>query len=258
MDHIRVEHDDRVQIVTMARGKANALNEEMVEELLDSVHEAATHDNVRAIVLTSASDKMFSAGFDVSEVFESTDKKMSVFFEKFLGLFERLRTLPKPVVAAITGHAYAGGAILALACDFRLMTDGDSRFALNEVDLGLSLPSRTIAEIVDTIGPVAARLLLIAGDTFTVAQALHYGIVEDSVVVGKLRARAVARARALSEKPPMAFIAHKRAIVAAGRTLDPTARGAAVAEFMHFWSGKESKERRSALIASLKKKKSPA
>lgn len=253
MDHIKVERDDRVQVVTMARGKANALNEDMVEELLDSAHEAAIHDNVRALVLTSASDKMFSAGFDVSEVFEYSDKKMTRFFEKFLGLFERLRTLPKPVVAAITGHAYAGGAILALACDFRIMADGDSRFALNEVDLGVSLPSRTIAEIVDTIGPVAARALLVAGDTFTVAQALHYGVIEERVPIGKVRDRAVARARALSEKPPMAFIAHKRAIVAAGRTLDPTARGAAVAEFMHFWSGKESKERRTALLAKFKK-----
>ena len=60
---------------------------------------------------------------------------MTAFFARFVELFERMRRLPKPVVAAMSGHAYAGGAILALACDVRVMADG-AGFALNEVDLG--------------------------------------------------------------------------------------------------------------------------
>ena len=119
----------------MARGKANALNAPMVDEL-HGRRRAGARADVRGLVLASDRPKFFSGGFDVKEVFQYGREKMTSYFGSFMDLYEDLFRLPKPVVAAISGHSVAGGAVLALACDARVMAEGPFRFALNEVNLG--------------------------------------------------------------------------------------------------------------------------
>jgi enoyl-CoA hydratase/carnithine racemase len=132
MNHIRTETSENLLIVAMARGKANALNAAMVEELNVAVKEAAHNTDIRGVVLASDRPKFFSGGFDVMEVFNYERETMTEFFGQFIDLYEGLVNLPKPVVAAISGHAFAGGAVLALACDVRVMAEGPFGFALNE------------------------------------------------------------------------------------------------------------------------------
>src|SRR5262249_19605191 len=140
MEFVKSERDGKLLVVTISRGKANALNSAVVEELhlvLDDAEESA---DVRGVVVASDRPKFFSAGFDVVEVFSYDRETMRVFFGRFMDLYERMLRFPKPVVAAVTGHAYAGGAVLALACDARVMSRGDFGFALNEINLGIVLP----------------------------------------------------------------------------------------------------------------------
>jgi enoyl-CoA hydratase/carnithine racemase len=120
MEFIKCERDGSLLVLKLARGKANALNGAMVEELWAAVSEAAASDEVRAVVLASRSPRFFSGGFDVAEVFRYDRETMTAFFGRFIDLYEGLYHLPKPVVGAISGHAFAGGAVLALTCDLRV------------------------------------------------------------------------------------------------------------------------------------------
>ena len=105
---------------------------------------------MRAVVVASDSPKVFCGGFDVDRGLRLRPRiSMRAFFTRFSELFERLRTLPKPVVAAISGHAFAGGAILALAADVRVMSDTAS-LAVNEVDLGVVLPTHMLRALAAT------------------------------------------------------------------------------------------------------------
>src|SRR5262245_41558021 len=139
MPSIRSERVAEIAVVHLARNRANALNEELVAELAAALDQAAADAQVRALVLASDAPDMFSAGFDVREVFAYDRPRMSTFFGSFVRSFERLRTLPKPVVCALNGHAFAGGAILALAADFRVMAER-AVVSVNEVDLAVCLP----------------------------------------------------------------------------------------------------------------------
>jgi enoyl-CoA hydratase len=253
MEHLTVTRDGDVLVATMARGKANALNSAMVEELHQVTAQARDEAAVRAFVLASASTRLFSGGFDLGEVFGYDDARMRAFFDRFVSLLDTLRTLPKGTVAAVSGHAYAGGALLALACDFRVMAEGDAGFAINEVNLGLVLP----VEGTRWMAPLLAgttRELLLGGVPLTSQRAREIGLASALAPAEGVRDRAVALARALAEKPPLAFAAIKRGILeATGSLEDVRDRGAFVDDFMKYWSGEESRARRRAVLESMKR-----
>ena len=153
MEHIKVEINEGLLVVTMARGKANALNGAMVGELSRD-RRCQANESVRGVVLASDRAKFFSGGFDVAEVFQYDRETMTEFFGRFIDLYEGMISLPKPVVAAVSGHAFAGGAVLALASDARVMAEGEFGFALNEINLGLALPPGMIRMAVGAVGTV--------------------------------------------------------------------------------------------------------
>src|SRR5512133_3712518 len=128
MEFVRVSNDSEVRIIELARGKANAMNLAMVEEAISAVRAAEDEDSVRALVFCSMRPGFFSAGFDVEEVFAYEREPMRHFFGRFMELFGRVLRLRKPAVGAISGHAYAGGAFLALGFDVRVLADGDFGF----------------------------------------------------------------------------------------------------------------------------------
>src|SRR5438128_510918 len=161
---IRTEITGGLLVVTLARGKANALNAAMLDELHVALKQAQAPE-VRGLVLASDRPKFFSSGFDVTEVFQYGREAMTSYFGSFMDLYEGLFRLEKPVVGALSGHAVAGGAVLALACDVRVMADGPFRFALNEVNLGIVLPPGIIRMAVDALGPRHARELFLGGET---------------------------------------------------------------------------------------------
>jgi enoyl-CoA hydratase/carnithine racemase len=211
MPFVRSVRDGHVALVYLARPKANALVMQMVDELAAAIEHAAADDAVRAIVLASDVPRMFSGGFDVSEVFAYERAQMSAFFSRFVGLFERLRTLPKPVVAALSGHAFAGGAILALSADFRVMAES-ANISVNEVDLGVMLPPRIIRAMAASAGVELMRSMLLGAEVVAAARAASGGLVSQVARAEDVIALSVARAKHLGDKPNAAFAAHKRAL----------------------------------------------
>ncbi len=254
MPFVDVRHEDAVGVLSLARPKANALNSALVDELAAAVEALAARPGTRALVLTSALPRVFCAGFDVAEVFRYQRQPMLEFFGRFVALFERLRTLPKPVVCALGGHAFAGGAILALAADFRVMAESAS-LSVNEVDLGVMLPARMSRAMGASAGPELARSMLLGAEVVSPSRALAGGLVSEVLPAAEVTRAAVQRAHALGAKPADAFAAHKRA-------LDPVEPGPIPAHELALtidaWFSAESSALRQALIDKLQQKSAAA
>jgi len=157
MEFVKASNDSEVRVLELSRGRANAMNLPMVEELIEAVRYAEQADGVRALVFSSAQPGFFSAGFDIEEVFAYDRAAMYHFFGRFMELFRRVLHLAKPVVGALAGHAYAGGAFLALTFDVRVMAEGDFGFALNEINFGAVLPPTLRRALINAVGPREPR-----------------------------------------------------------------------------------------------------
>jgi enoyl-CoA hydratase/carnithine racemase len=244
MEHIQSERDGNLSILTLARGKANALNCALVEELCGAVGGAAADDSVRGLVLASDRPRFFSSGFDIREVFTYDRDGMAAFFGRFIDLYESLYSFPKPVVAALSGHTFAGGAILAIACDFRIMAEGDFGFALNEINLGLAVTPTIRRMLTGAVGAARGREVLLFGEPLTPARALEIGLARELAPAEQVRDRAIACARFLAAKPPAAYREIKRSLLEASGREDALGDRATLGQFLDMWFSTEAQEAR--------------
>ena len=249
MEHIQSAREGSLSILTLSRGKANALNYALVDELCAAVAAAAADDSVGGLVLASALPRFFSSGFDIREVFGYDRDGMSAFFGRFIDLYESLYSFPKPVGAALSGHAFAGGAILAIACDFRIMADGDFGFALNEINLGLALSPTIRRMLADAVGVARARDVLLFGEPLTPARALEIGLVRELAPAEQVRDRAIACARFLAAKPPAAYREIKRSLRESGGRDDQHTDRSTLGQFLDMWFSAEAQEARRAVVS---------
>lgn len=252
MRHVQLTQTDGLLAIRMARPKANALNSEVLADLREAVGAAATDSSVRGAVLASAVPGIFSAGFDAREIFPYGATEIKTFFGAFTELCHAMLDLPKPLGAAIEGHAMAGGAILALTCDVRVMGEGQYGFALNEINLGLVLSQGILQMAVAVMGAGPARELFLEGATIGPARCLAIGLASELVPSGTAFERVEQRVRGLMEKPPIAFAAVKRLfresmVMPVARELE------SLDQFVGYWTSAESKERRERLAASLRR-----
>lgn len=251
MEHIQSERNGSLSILTLARGKANALNSAMIEELYQAVAAAAADDSVRGLVLASGQPRFFSSGFDIREVFTYDRDGMAAFFGRFVDLYESLYRFPKPVVAALSGHTFAGGAILAIACDFRIMAEGDFGFALNEINLGLAASPTMCRMLADAVGLTYGREVLLFGEPLTPARALQIGLVRELAPAEQVCERAIACARFLAAKPPAAYREMKRALRQSGGREETHTDRATLGQFLDMWFSAEAQDARRAVAARL-------
>ncbi len=245
-EHIQFQVDAGIATITMARGKANALNAAMVDEIDHALDAAEDDREVRAVIFTSNRPNFFSAGFDVREVFGYDRETMGRFLASYGALTHKLRNVPKPVVASIPGHTFAGGAILALACDFRIMAEGEFGFALNEINVGVVLPPGVFRLLADVVGSGHARHMVLTGASVPPAQAHEIGLVDELVAPEDLPVRTLALARMLAEKPGPTYAGIKASIRAAIGEAPLTPE-------VDPWFTPEAEEKKRAMLAALRK-----
>ncbi len=209
MPNFELKLVDSLAIVTMTRGKVNAINPDFVRELNLLLDDIERHPDIRAIVVTGQG-KFFSFGLDIPELYELTPEAMTRFIQTFCELYHRLFLFPKAIVAAINGHAIAGGCILATACDRRLMSAGNGKIALNEVTFGASLFAGAVAMLQFACGPRNAEQVLLSGQMFTPEQAKDLGLVAEVIDEGKLLTEACRVARELGKNHGPHFTSLKR------------------------------------------------
>jgi len=249
MQFVKTSSDSEVRVVTLSRGKANAFNLAMIEELIESVCDAAEENAVRALVFASAQPGFFSAGFDVEEVFAYDRDAMQHFFSRFMEFFQRVLRMPKPVVGALAGHAYAGGAFLAMAVDIRIMAEGEFGFALNEINFGAILHPMLRRALINIVGAHAATRMILTGESISPSRALQIGLADEVVPMHLVLNAALQHAHQLAQKPAGAFAFSKRALQ---RDLEFPENEEPLEEFVAQWFSPECEQRRQALTASVK------
>jgi enoyl-CoA hydratase/carnithine racemase len=209
---VEKEAKDKVIILSLNRSVTNAINLELIDQIAGQVNECKDDKDCAGIVLTSAGDKFFSIGFDIPSLIGLSQEDFSEFYRGFNRLCIDLYSFPKPAIAAIKGHAVAGGCILTLCCDYRFIAEGRKLMGLNEIKLGVPLPypaDRILRQIVDD---GAARRILDTGDFFPPEDTLAMGLVDGVVPLESVIAKSVERIIAIGASSLDAFrsIKHNR------------------------------------------------
>ena len=179
-----------VHELRLARPPVNALDPALCRALVDGIADAVA-SGAQGIVL-AGNQKVFSAGLDVPYLLTLGDDRDAL-LAAWTGFFEAARALadsPVPVVAAMAGHAPAGGCVLALCCDYRIMADGPFRIGLNETQVGLVAPDGIQALMARVVGPHRAERLLVAGAMVEAADALRIGLVDELTGIDAVETRA--------------------------------------------------------------------
>lgn len=215
MEHVRVETHAGLAVITMQRDKVNALNHALLLELDAALAGAAARDGVEAVILTSDRPRFFSPGFDVTEVFQYQRAEIAAFLATFGVLMDRLMWMEKPTIAALNGQTYAGGALLALCCDFRLMAEGPYGFALTEVNIGVRLPESVFRMLAQAVGVPVARRMFLTGEPLGAAEGLAHGLFAAITPPDELMPQATAFAAKLAGKPRATYTAIKHKMLAA-------------------------------------------
>ncbi len=209
MSLIKKDLQDGVATLTISRGKVNALVGDLVQELRRNFQALETDPAARAVVLTGEG-KFFSFGFDIPELFPYSRDAFLDYLVDFTDLYSYLFLFPKPVVAALNGHAIAGGCMLALACDRRVMTSGKAKISLNEIGFGSSVFAGSTEMLRFCLGSRQATEVLYSGAMYSAEEARALGLVDDVVAEEELLGTARRTAGEMGQKYGPAFASLKR------------------------------------------------
>lgn len=247
---ILTAQQDGIAEIALDRPPANALNPELVKRL-NRAHADACSAGARAVILTGRPG-MFSGGLDVPELLTLPRAVIEKFWRGLFDLTQALATSPVPVIAAISGHAPAGGAVVALHCDYRIAASGPFKIGFNEVAVGLPVPEAILLALQQVVGHAVAHRLAMTAALVSAEEALQLGLVDELVEPEKLAERARAFARQLAALPPIAL--NRTRLLCRARlaeVLNP-ARDAKLAT--EFWFSPETQAGMRALVERLKKK----
>jgi enoyl-CoA hydratase/carnithine racemase len=205
---IECKREGAVAVVTMRTGE-NRFNPPFIAELMRALDEAEHADEPTALVLTG-DGKYFSNGLDLAWMSGEGRARAGEVLSGMLGIFARLLASPIPSVAALNGHAFAGGAMLALACDFRVMRTDRGFFCIPEIDLGLPLHPGMAALIQARLPKLAAHEAIVTGRRYGGVEALARGIVDYAIPEVDLMSKAISLAAPLAGKNRSVMQTHKR------------------------------------------------
>ncbi|MFB9262706.1 enoyl-CoA hydratase/isomerase family protein [Bradyrhizobium erythrophlei] len=206
-----------VAVVTMNTNKVNAQNPAFFTDLHAAFDRLESEFADCAVVLTGTG-AVFTAGLDFDHHFpmfaRRSIKEIDAWFDEYRATNLRLFTYPRPTVAAINGHAYAGGFITAIDCDHRIASEGSLQFALNEVPIGIPMPAVYCEIIKYAIGTQSASELTLFGQIYDLAAATRMGAVQQTVAPDRLIDAAVAWAALVPPDCYTAYAFAKRALQA--------------------------------------------
>jgi 3,2-trans-enoyl-CoA isomerase len=180
MNTIIVNIKDRIAVLSLDRGRSNAINAEMVKELRTIIASIENDDQIAGLILTGK-DGFFSAGLDLIELYDYDEEQIRKFWIDFLSLVSAMVSFKKPMIAAISGHSPAGGCVLALCCDYRVMAEGKFIIGLNEVPVGIIVPEAIFHLYAFWLGNAAAYRNMLEGKLMNGEEALQVGLIDEMV-----------------------------------------------------------------------------
>jgi len=241
--------DQDVCILGMSFPRGNAINLSLIAAVNDALDEVEKSE-ARAVVITGKG-RVFSAGLDLVESYEYDRATMVRFVDGFDDLFVRLFALPRPVVAAVNGHALAGGCIIAMAADHRVMATGNGWIGINEVELAIPFPSGALEVARQALRPECWADCFLAARRFTPEEALGVGLVNHVTAEGAVLHEAVERARRFAAQPHDAVATVKSQLRAPTVERIRATQAASRALFVERWFAPAAREKIGALRTAL-------
>lgn len=206
MSKVMIESRDNVAIMRLKNKVTNAISPDFVNDISAALNKIKSE--FQGMILAGG-DKFFCIGFDLPELLKIDRTGMTQFFYKFNQVAFDLFTLPLPTACAITGHAIAGGNILALACDYRFAASGKKLIGLNEVKLGVPVPYLADLMLRQIVGDRAATEILYHGEFMASSEAEQIGLIDEVLPQDGLENRALEKIAKIASLPQPAFSAIK-------------------------------------------------
>ena len=176
---------ENIEVVQLNRSKANALNEDLIKALIFNLDEILKDNNIKGVILTGQ-EGFFSAGLDIVELYNKDKEYMEFFWTLFSNLLEKIYTYPKIVFSAISGHSPAGGTVISIMTDYRIMSRGNFLIGLNEIAVGLSMPIGIGRVFQSLLGERLAEKMTLQGELVDPDRALKIGLVDEIIEQEKL------------------------------------------------------------------------
>ena len=253
MSGIRTETQGRLAVLRMDKARGNAIDEAFVGEMVRAVAAVGQDEKVRGVLLASAHPKLFCPGLDLVSLFAYDRPGMDRFMQAFSSMAMSLFALEKPMVAAISGHAVAGGCVLALTADHRILRRG-AQIGLNEVRVGVPLPWSVALLLRASVPAHALSRVALLGANFTDAEAVSLGLAHEVHEAEGFEAACLARLDEFADKDARALRTTKSYLRATTllemRAQEDARRG----DFLDAWFSVEGRERIRATVEALQKK----
>jgi enoyl-CoA hydratase/carnithine racemase len=198
---LSLEREEFHAVITLNRPPANAISAELVQDLAAALTAVESDDGVRAVIITGAGDRIFCAGADLGSAFGGGD--IGAFIRFGNGVLRRIERFPKPVIAALNGHALGGGCEIAMACHLRLLKE-TARMGQTETNLGIIPGFGGTQRMPRLIGRTKALEFMLLGTQVPAAECLALGLVNRLTKEGETLSDAKALARQLARRPPLA------------------------------------------------------
>lgn len=238
-----------IGIVSLNRPSVlNALNHELMEELVVALEELDRDDSVRAIVLTG-SDRAFAAGADIKEMSDETT--VSIMLKDRFATWDRIKNIKKPIIAAISGYALGGGCELTMMCDIIIASE-TAQFGQPEINIGVIPGAGGTQRLTRVLGKYKAMELILTGRPLTAKEAFELGLVNKVLPVELYLEEAKAMAREIAAKSPIAVRLAKEAIL---KTYDGTLQEGLQFERKNFYMLFSSEDQKEGMKAFLEKRK---
>ncbi len=205
MTTLRTERRGSLLVLRLDKARGNAIDEPLIEDLGRACHDIGRDDGVRGVLLASAHPKLFCPGLDLVTLYEYDRPAMEVFLGKFAAAIWSLYDLRKPVVAALGGHAVAGGCVLALTADYRLLRRGGVQIGLNEVKVGVPLPWSVAILLRSSVAPGSLARVALLGRNFADDEALAAGLADELADADGFEEKCLERLQEFAEKDALAL-----------------------------------------------------
>jgi enoyl-CoA hydratase len=202
--------EDQIAIVTLNRPKAlNALNHELMDELVNALESFDRDDQIRAIILTGG-ERAFAAGADIKEMSEETT--VSIMRKDRFSTWDRIRHVKKPIIAAVSGYALGGGCELVMNCDIVVASE-TAQFGQPEINLGVIPGAGGTQRLTRVVGKYKAMEIILTGRPVSAKEALEFGLVNKIAPIELFLEEAKNIAREIAKKSPIAVGLAKEAIL---------------------------------------------
>ncbi len=250
---LKIRHEGNVAVIALDRPPVNAIHGEFVRALEEALVSLHSSPDFVGVVLTSTSPKVFSSGLDLREL----AKLDRIDFERFVQAFSRLMReifdFPKPLVSALTGHAIAGGCLLASATDRVLLAEGAATVGLAEARLGVPIPAGSLEILRYRLGDRALAEVVLGAENHAGPRALSLGLVDAIVAADRLEEESLAVVRSLAAHPGGIFTRIKSSLRRETLRRMTEADRSGIGEFVDAWFSPSATAAREAMLASLKK-----